>query len=175
MGVNVEEVFDRISQHLATKRGYFDVFGKYLLGMEDWIRGEIVWLMHQSPLKEQGVFEATNKGKKQKPDLLLKISDRLVSVELKALVIEPDSSRWDFDPKSKLVFEFERLARGERDWFIAVSYPLVGLDKWKQLVAESASKAKFHDYCLKNSSFGISEEKECLVSLFCTKATGIEG
>lgn len=162
----MEEIFDRISQHFTTKNGYFDVFGRHLLAMEDWIRGEIVWLMHQSPLKEQGIFEATSKGREQRPDLQLKISDRVVSVELKAIVIEPDSPRWDFDPRNKLVSEFKRLASRDRDWFISVAYPLVGLDKWEQIVAEAADRTELRDYYVKNSAFDIGEGKQCLISLF---------
>ena len=166
MGANMEEIFDRISHHLATKKGYFDIFGQYSLAMEHWIRGEIVWLMHQSPLKEQGIFVATNKGKQQKPDLQLKISGSVMSVELKATVIEPDSSIWDFDSIGKLVSEFKRLASRDRDWFISVAYPLVGSDKWEQIVSEAAGKAGFHGNSVKDSAFDISEEKQCLISLF---------
>lgn len=179
--MEIEEIFDRICQHFVTKRDYFKIFGQHLLAMEDWVRGEIVWLMHQSPMKEQEIFIATNavvvigEGKKQKPDLRIKISSREQSVELKALVIDPDSPTWDFDPMKKLVDEFGRLVSRNRDWFISLAYPLKGTDKWKHVVEQSADKADLHDYYVRNLSFDIGDGKQCLISLFGLHPHGNRG
>ena len=64
--MDMEELFDKIFQHFITKREYFEIFSHkdHLSAMEDWFRGEIVWLMHQSPLKEQQIFINTCRSKK---------------------------------------------------------------------------------------------------------------
>jgi len=177
--MSVEELFDQIFQHFVTKREYFEIFSHqdHLSAMEDWVRGEIVWLMHQSPLKEKQIFINTCRSKRPgtgiknpKPDLHLNFSGIPTFIELKNIII--DDPKWDYVIiNQQLTPEFENLLsmakeEGESNWFISVTYPLGDLSRWKNLVDRAALKASFHDYYVKNLSFGIDDNKLCLLSLF---------
>lgn len=177
--MNVGELFDQIFQHFVTKREYFKIFSHqdHLSAMEDWVRGEIVWLMHQSPLKEQQIFVNTGRSKRpgtgiknRKPDLHLDFSGIPTFIELKNIII--DDPKWDYVIiNQQLTPEFRNLlsmAKEEREsnWFISVTYPLGDLSRWKNLVDKAALKAGFHDYYVKNLSFDIDDGKLCLFSLF---------
>jgi hypothetical protein len=168
----MEVVFDEIVHHLSNKREYFDIFGQYLLAMEDWIRGEIIWLMHQSPLKGKGLFIATNKlvatddGKKRKPDLQLEFAGQRQFVELKAIVIDPSGdATFDFETHRKLAEEFRKLL-SKQDCFISVAYPLTieSLSRWERIIDEV--QVQFRVHCARESHFYIDGERQCLVSLW---------
>lgn len=183
--MNIEELFDRIFQHFVTKREYFEIFSHqdHLSAMEDWVRGEIVWLMHQSPLKEQQIFINTCRSKSpgtgikgRRPDLHLKISRLPTFIELKNIII--DDPKWDHViVNQQLTPEFKNLIsttneKRESNWFISVTYPLGDLSRWKNLVDKAAFKASFHDYYVKNLSFDIGDDKLCLFSLFGLRVSG---
>ena len=176
--MNVEELFDQIFQHFVTKREYFKIFSHqdHLSAMEDWVRGEIVWLMHQSPLREQQIFINTCRTKRpgtgvrgRRPDLHLKISGLQTFVELKNIII--DAPKWDYVLVRQLTPEFSNLLstaneKGESNWFMSVTYPLDDLSRWKNLIDKAALKVDLHDYYAKNLSFDIGNGKLCVFSLF---------
>jgi hypothetical protein len=183
--MDMEELFDRICQHfIIYKREYFEIFAHqdHLTAMEGWVRGEIVWLMHQPPLKEQHIFQATgisvgkdktdgtgNKG--PHPDLHLKFPDTsdTIYVELKTIVIVIDSNGWDGTLVRQLKTEYNRffpedLLSIPSDWFISFTYPLDknNRNRWEKIV----NKAGLCDYYVKEESFDIGNNQQCLISLF---------
>jgi len=180
--MDIEEIFDIICQHFITKKEYFEIFGhqEHLSAMEGWIRGEIVWLMHQSPLKEQDIFIATGKGikpgiKSRRPDLQLKIHGDIIFVELKALVIDPKSYTWDFIVIRQLVAEFNSLSSMKNEnnssWFISFTYSLTETHDWEHIVDQAIKNKKIdlNNYSvknIKNFAFDIGDNKQCLISLF---------
>ncbi len=177
--MDMEELFDKIFQYFVTKSEYFEIFSHkdHLSAMEDWFRGEIVWLMHQSPLKEQQIFINTCRSKKQgtgvrtpRPDLHLNFSGIPTFVELKNIVI--DDPKWDYVlVDQQLTPEFKNLLSmakeaGESNWFISVTYPLDDLGRWRDLIDKATLKAGLRDYYVKNLSFNIGNDKLCVFSLF---------
>lgn len=182
----MEEIFDRICQYFITKREYFEIFShqNHLTAMEGWVRGEIVWLMHQPPLKEQDIFQATGisigKGKTAgtgnkglHPDLHLNLSDApdimptLVYVELKTITM--DKPFWDGILVRQLKTEYNRFFPEDplsipSDWFISFTYPLDkdNRNRWEKIV----NKAGLCDYYIKEEDFDIGNNQQCLISLF---------
>jgi len=177
--MNMEELFDIICQHFITKRGYFEIFGhqEHLSSMEGWVRGEIVWLMHQSPLKEYDIFMATGKGKEpglkgRRPDLKLRLTDDVnyvyVYVELKTITIAHNV--WDYVLVRQLASEFKSLLSNESDWFISVTYSLKELSRWDDIVKKATDsivhRNTYYVRNIKNVAFDIGDNQKCLISLF---------
>lgn len=177
--MDMVELFDKIFQHFVTKREYLEIFSHkdHLSAMEHWFRGEIVWLMHQPPLREQGIFIDTCRSKKPgtgvktlRPDLHLNFSGIPTFVELKNIII--GDPKWDYVIiNNQLIPEFTNLLSmakeaGENNWFMSVAYPLDDLSRWQNLIDKAAPKAGLHDYYVRNLSFDIGNGKLCVFSLF---------
>ena len=111
-----------LGAHFNEKKAYLSLFARIGATVEDWIRGEILYLLSASPELELLASNQAVPGVEGKPDLVVVHNNETLSLELKALPKDRNYrygwQRFCASPKNRI--DFERLQSRKRDAVIYV-------------------------------------------------------
>ena len=167
----MEEIIQEIKEYFEKKQGYINLFINYNTRIEGWFLGELINFLYSKNIKINSVGkpikEIKKEGKTRKPDLILKIDDKIIILELKAISIQDGGWRnletyFEKRKMNGLVKDFEKLSESNKykEYLIIFAYSNtpIKINEWEERVKRTEKKYNIKEISKKqmNGNFLIS-------------------